>query len=83
MKLLSNPKIIKTAHIGLEFCSIIQRYEVTSKVSSKHAFKYVRQKFDTCTNMTNAGINTVSEKTTLPHNAYSRFNNASPHATPQ
>ncbi|WP_419653334.1 hypothetical protein, partial [Thiolapillus sp.] len=30
MKLLSNPKIIKTALIGLELCSIIQRYELIS-----------------------------------------------------
>ncbi|WP_419586156.1 hypothetical protein, partial [Thiolapillus sp.] len=39
MKLLSNPKIIKTAPIGLELCSIIQRYEVISKASTKHAFE--------------------------------------------
>ena len=38
MKLLSNPKIIKTAPIGLELCSIIQRYDVLSKASTKHAF---------------------------------------------
>ena len=39
MKLLSNPKIIKTALIGLELCSIIQRYELISKASTKYAFE--------------------------------------------
>ncbi|WP_419593606.1 hypothetical protein, partial [Thiolapillus sp.] len=39
MKLLSNPKIIKTAPIGLELCSIIQRYEVISKARTKNAFE--------------------------------------------
>ena len=38
MKLLSNPKIIKIALIGLELCRIIQRYELISKARTKHAF---------------------------------------------
>ena len=39
MKLLSNPKIINIAPIGLELCSIVQRYEVISKAITKHAFE--------------------------------------------
>ena len=54
-----------------------------SSILSFHALKYIRQKFYMCTDMTNAGMQTETDRTKLRHNACSRSHNASLHATHQ